>query len=154
MLGARGRYVWETWTYPAPAAWLEPLPRPQDQDNGIDPERFINSLGGPTLSVTLISRFCIGFRPSPAAQLKSHLWSPFSPNPSNPLPGSFRSTSITEWRRPAFSGQKNESNSLMAKSFAWLPSEITTKTWSTPFPTSSATNTTIATTCPPQAPLP
>ena len=27
MLGARGRYVWETWTYPAPAAWLEPLPR-------------------------------------------------------------------------------------------------------------------------------
>ena len=57
MLGARGRYVWETWTYPAPAAWLEPLPRPaQDQDNGIDPERFINSLGGDRLGALHTSR--------------------------------------------------------------------------------------------------
>src|SRR5260370_25000742 len=125
------------------------------QDNGIDPERFINSLGGDrSLSVALISRFCTGFRPSHAAQLKSHLWSPFSPNPSNPLPGSFRSMSITVWRRPAFSGQKNASNSLMTKSFAWLPSEITTKTWSTPFPKSSATNETIATQCAPEGRFP
>jgi len=48
--GPGRQQIWMDWTYPAPAAWLEPLPRPpQDQDNGIDPERFINSLGGDRL---------------------------------------------------------------------------------------------------------
>jgi len=52
MLGARGRYIWETWTQDEIQRRLRDaqdglkLFRSLAQDNGIDPETLINSLGG------------------------------------------------------------------------------------------------------------
>jgi len=50
--GSKGRYIWETWTQEAIQRRLRDaqdglnLFRSLAKDNGIDPETFINSLGG------------------------------------------------------------------------------------------------------------
>jgi hypothetical protein len=137
MLGARGRYVWETWTYPAPAAWLEPLPRPPKTKTTVSTQNALSTPSEVTDSERCTHLAFLHWIPAiPCRTVEKPPMESLLTEPIKPAARSFRSTSITGWRRPAFSGQKNESNSLMAKSFAWLPSEITIKTWSTPFPKS------------------